>query len=324
MTYSSSVSGRVRAIIGGLVITLVLAVAAPFLLHEAGVSRVHSDLLAAVAIAVAVIGAAWTLVHALVTGPVTVRTSPTHVEVTRGRKVRENWARADTAFSSFIVRQSTNGIQTGTTRKLIAHTATEQVEVVLPWFGAETYNALIADVAPLVDPAQPPAAVTAQRAATGGTFAIDRSSKKLTARLVAIGIAIAVLAAVTVSIAWELDGSAPTIAITLIGAVLVFAAIAIPLLRQERRIPRALAVSQSSLQFDDRVFPVGQLSAIRATPPGYTDQRRTIDLTDTTGKRTRIPLGHANDKSFAAYGEYLEAIRLSTAHRPGIFTLAVA
>ena len=322
MTYSSSVGGRVRAFIVGILITVVLAIAAPFLLHEAGVSRVQSELLGASAIAVAVIGLLWTLVHVFVTGPVSITTSPTHVQLTRGRRVRENWARAETGFSSFVIRQSTNGVKTGSVRKLIAHTAREQVEVVLPWFSAETYNALIADVAPLVPtgPGAPPVA----RVVPTTSFAIQRSSTRLTVRLVAIAVALAVLAVVIGFIVLEVDASVPAIPLAAAGALLLFAVIAVPIVRAERAIPRAITVGQSTLQFDDRVFSVAQLSAVRATPAGYTDQRRSIALTETTGRTTVLPLGHANDKSFPDYAELVEAIRQATAHRPGLFTLAVA
>ena len=331
MTYSSSLSGRIRAFIGGILITVVLAIAAPFLLHEAGVSRLETELLGGSAVLVLVVGLAWTLVHVLVTGPVSIRTTPTHVELTRGRRVRENWSRAETAFSSFVVRQSTNGIRTGSIRKLVAHSATEQVEVVLPWFDAATYNALIADVAPLVPApgtanagAQPVERTLTSGSPTTGTFAIQRSSTRLVVRLALIGVAIAVLAFVAVFIIGDIDPSLPAVPIAALSGIVVLALIAIPLVRAERAIPRTLGVTQSTLQFDDRVFAVGQLTAVRATPPNYTDQRRSIALTETTGRTTVIPLGHANDKSFQNYADYVESIRQSTAHRPGFFTLAVA
>lgn len=326
MTYSPSVGGRARALIAGILLTAVLAVAAPFILHEMGVSRVQSELLGAAAIAVAVIGLGWTLVHVFITGPVTVTTTLTHVQLTRRRRVAENWSRADTAFSSFVIRQSTNGVPTGSVRKLIAHTAREQVEVVLPWFSAETYNALIADVAPLVPAPGAAGAVAAPAAAprVSSTFAIQRSSTRFAVRIVAIGVAIAVLGIVLGFLMEEIDASLPAVPIAAAGAVVVFAIIATPLIRAERGIPRAITVTQSTLQFDDRVFSVAQLSAIRATPPGYDSQRRSLKLTETSGQTTTIALGHANDKSFPDYAEFIEALRQATAHRPGALTLAVA
>lgn len=324
MTYTSSVGGRVRALIAGILITAVAAIAAPFVLHEMGVSRIHSEVLGGAALAVALIGLAWTFVHVFVTGPVTITTTPTHVQLTRGRRVRENWSRAETGFSSFVVRQSTNGVPSGSVRKLIATTAREQVEVVLPWFSASTYNALIADVAPLVPSTGTPEAPAVVRSAANRTFAIRRSSTRLTVRLVAIAVAIGVIAVVIGFLIEEIDASLPALPIAVLGGILVFAVIAAPLLRAERGIPRSIAVSQSTLQFDDRVFSIGQLSAIQATPPGYDNQRRSIILTETTGRRTVIALGHANDKSFPDYAEFVEAVRQATAHRPGVLTLAVA
>lgn len=324
MTYSSSVAGRVRAFIGGLVLTAIAAIAAPFLLREFGVSRLERELLGGTVIAVAVIGILITVVLVFVTGPVRITTSPTHVEVYRGRRMRERWARAETSFSSFVVRESTNGIRTGNVRKLLAISASERVEVLCRWFNAETFNALIADVAPLVPLVPPTGERPAASAFSPASFTIDPKKSRLALRLALILLAIVVLAVVVGFLIAEIDSSLPAVPIVVLSAVLLGLIVATPLLRQERLVPRALSVSQSTLQFDDRVFPIGQLSAIRATPPGYNDVRRVLVLTETTGRTTRIPLGNATNGSFPAYGEFLESLRSATAHRPGLLTLAVA
>ena len=324
MTYSSSVARRVVALVLGLLVTAVLAVIAPYVLREfGGINRLDRELLLGSVIVVAAIGVILTVRHVFFSGPVTIRTTPTEVEVVRAGKVREHWARADALFSSFVVRQSTNGIRTGSVRKLVVVTATERVEIVCTWFSAQTFNALIADVAPLV-PVTDHATRPVAHSVAPTTFTIHRSRTRLAVRLGAIGVALIVLAVVTGFLIAEIDASLPAVPLVALSAIVLFAVIAAPLVRAERVIPRQLTVSQSTLQFDDRVFPVGQLSAIRATPPGYVGERRSIVVTDTTGRTTVIPLGRGNDKSFPDYGDFVEAVRQATAHRPGILTLAVA
>jgi len=324
VTYSSSVARRVIALVLGLLLTAVLAVIAPYALREfGGVTRLDRELLLGSVIVVAAIGVVLTVRHVFFTGPVTIRTTPTDVEVVRAGKVREHWARADALFSSFVVRQSTNGIRTGSVRRLVVVTATERVEIVCTWFSAETFNALIADVAPLV-PATDPAARPVAQSVAPTTFTIHRSPRRLAIRLGAIGVALVVLAVVMGFLIAEIDASLPAVPLVVLSAIVLFAIIAAPLVRAERVIPRQLTVSQSTLQFDDRVFPVAQLSAIRATPPGYVGERRSIVMTDTTGRTTVIPLGRGSDKAFPDYDVFVDAVRRATAHRPGILTLAVA
>lgn len=321
MTYTSGLSGKMAAVFGGLVIAVVVGLIAGALLIEVGVSARERALLLGTAAAVAAVVLLISIVWVFAVAPVTIRTSPTTVEVLRRGRVRESWQRAEAVFSPFVVRESTNGVRTGSVRTLVVTTATTQVNVLCRWFSAETFNALLADVAPLV-PAGTPAALPA---VTTGRFQIDRPLGRVGWRLAVVAIAVGVVGVVAVLLAEEIGASSP-IAITII--VIVTAALALlamsPLLVRMRRIPRELTVSQSSLTFDERIVPIGQLTAIRATTPAHSGARRTIVLTETTGRRTVIDLGLANGTVFAEYPAYLETIRGATAHRPGLFTLDVA
>lgn len=323
MTYSPSIAGRVWSLLGGLLLTVILSVAVPKLAIEGMLEiRTQSILVGALAL-ILIAGTVLSIVRVFVTGPVSVRTSPTHVTLVRAGRERESWARADTEFSSFVIRESTNGIPTGVTRKLIAVTAGERVETALRWFPAKTFNALIADVAPLVPVTTGPSVAAPTPVVSSGTFTLDHSALRRT-RTVALVILAAGLLAAAAFIAVGIDDLEVVIFISIAGLLMV-AIIVGALLVRARRIPRQVTVSPSSLTFDDRVFPLGQLSAIVATPATYENPRgRVITLVSTAGTRTRIGLGNIGGKTFPDYDRYLEAIRGATTHRPGMFTLDVA
>ena len=323
MTYGPSLSGRVGALIGGLLLTVVLSIAIPKLLIEGILEiRTQSVLVGCLAL-VLVAGTVLTIVRVFVTGPVTVRTTPTQVSLHRAGRQRETWDRATTAFASFVIRESTNGIPTGATRKLIATTAGERVETALPWFSAKTFNALIADVAPLV-PAAPSSSTPVPTSSTG-TFALNHSAAQRSRAVLLVILAIALLAAAAFVVlgVTEMQGD---MILLIVGSALVLVVLcAGAILLRGTRVPRQVTVSQSALTFDDRVFPLGQLSGIIATPAGYQNARgRRVTLLDTTGRRTVIGLGAAGTRVFPDYEQYLEAVRGATTHRPGMFTLDVA
>ena len=320
MTYSASVGRRVLALLLGLVLTVILSVALPKLLIEGVLEiRTQSVLVGSLAL-ILVGGAVLTIVHVFITGPVTVRTTPTHVSVHRGGRQRENWARDSTHFSSFIIRESTNGIPTGVTRKLIAVTSAERVETVLRWFNAKTYNALIADVAPLV--AATPTPSSPSPTISSGTFTLNHSAQQRVRVVVLVLLVVGLMAAA----AFLVLGSSVDIFLVIIGGALVILVVVVgAVLLRGMRVPRQVTVSPSTLTFDDRVFHLGQLTGIVATPAGYENARgRSVTLVESTGKRTRIALGASGKRTFPDYDGYLEAIRGATAHRPGMFTLDVA
>ena len=322
MTYGPSIGGRVGALIGGLFLTVILSVAIPKLLIEGVLEiRTQSILVGCLAL-ILVAGTVLTIVRVFVTGPVTVRTTPTQVSLHRAGRQRETWERANTSFASFVIRESTNGIPTGATRKLIATTAGERVETALPWFSAKTFNALIADVAPLV-PASP-TSFTPTPTVSSGSFTLNHSAAGRTRIVVLVILGIG-LAAAAAFVAIGVTEMSLDMTLLIVGSGLVLiVVIAGAVLLRGSRVPRQVTVSQSALTFDDRVFPLGQLVGIVATPAGYENARgRRVTLVGTTGRRTVIGLG-AGKRVFPEYEHYLEAIRGATTHRPGMFTLDVA
>ena len=327
-SYAPSVPARVVSLILGVAVSLAAAVLIPRLVIG-GYFRYHvvGVLLAAFA-AILLIGIAITVVRVFVLVPVFITTTPTHVSLRRGLRADETWARSETGFISFVVRQSTNGIQSGTTRTLIVQRAGERVEVPLTWYSAATFNALIADVAPQVPAAEavPGAAVAAPAAAaTSGTFTLDHTLARRSRTTAIVIMLIGVVVGVVIGALISDDGSDPEIGLFLgVTFAVPFIAIGVAFLLRERRLPRQLTVSPSTLTVDDRAFSIGQLSRIEATPASYENARgRRVTLTDTAGQRTVIGLGRAS-RAFPDYDRFLEALRGATAHRPGLFTLDVA
>lgn len=321
-SYAPSLPARILSLVGGLFLTVVAAILIPRLVIG-GYFRYHVVwVLFAVFIAILVIGAAITVARVFVTGPVFITTTPTHVELRRGLRTRESWARGETRFSSFVVRQTTNGIQSGTTRKLIVDRTGERVEIPLTWYRAETFNALIADVAPQV-PASPTPEVAAP-SLSSGTFALDQSLVRRSRTTASVIIAIGAIVGVVLYALLLTEGDAELALFLSIAFAVPFVAIGVAFLLRDRSVPREVTVSPSALGFDDRVFSIAQLSGIAATPASYENPRgRAVTLTDTTGQRTVIRLGRAN-RAFPDYARYLEALRGATAHRPGLLTLDVA
>ena len=324
-TYSSSIAGRIWSFVGGLVLTALAAIFIPRFLLSSMIGIHTTSILLASFVLIAIAGTAIAGVLAFWTGPLTIRTTPTHVELVRGGRVRETWARADTHFASFIIRQSTNGIPSGVIRKLLVTGNGQRLELVCRWFSKKTFNALIADVAPQVPEAHAPAAAAAPITVSTGTFALDHSPVRRTRTVALIIIAVALIsAAVLIGIGFDQEYFDVTIVIVAFALVMVIL-IALGLMLRGARLPRQLTVSSSALTVDDRVFALGQLTAISATPATYENvSGRAVTVVDTTGRRTVIRLGNFGNRSFPDYDRFLEALRGATAHRPGLFTLDVA
>ena len=325
-TYTSSAGGKIGAIVGGLLITAVASFLIPRIVLSS-VIGIHSTRVLLVAfVVVIVIGIVASVVYAFVLGPVTIRTTPTQVELVRGGRLRHTWQRADTFFASSIIRQTTNGIPSGTTRTLLVTGAGQRITVLCRWFSRKTFNALIADLVPQVpEPAMPAPAAQSPITISTGTFVIDHAPVRRSRTVALVILAVALLgAAAMIGVGLGQEYFDVTIVIVAFALVMVML-IATALLLRGTRIPRQLTVSSSALTVDDRVYPLGQLTSIAATPALYENVGgRAVTMVDTTGRRTVIKLGNFGNRSFPDYDRFLEALRGATAHRPGLFTLDVA
>ena len=323
-TYSSSIAGRLWSFIGGLVLTALAAIFIPRFVLSSMIGIHTTSVLLVACAAISVIGVAIAGVFSFWLGPITVRTTPTQVELVRGGRVRQTWQRADTHFASFIIRQSTNGIPTGVTRKLLVTGRGQRLEIVCRWFSKKTFNALIADVAPQVPEPSAPVATAAPITVSAGTFALDHSPVRRSRTVALVILAVGLLAAAAiVAVGFEQEYF-DVLIVTAGFALLMVVAIAALFILRGMRVPRQLTVSPSMLTVDDRSFAIGQLTSISATPPLYENAGgRAVTLVDTTGQRTVIRLGTFGNRTFPDYDRFVEALRGATAHRPGMFTLDV-
>jgi len=323
-TYSSSLAGRVWSFIGGLLLTAIASIAIPRIVLSSMIGIHTTSVLLVAFVVIVIAGIAIAGVFAFWLGPITIRTTPTHVELLRGSRVRETWARADTHFASFIIRQSTNGIPSGVTRKLLVTGAGQRVELVCRWFSKKTFNALIADVAPQVPEAHAPVAAPAPITVSTGTFTLDHSPVRRSRTVATVILVVGLLSAAAVVAIGVGQEYFDVLIVTAGFALIMVVAIAALFILRGMRLPRQLTVSPSMLTVDDRSFAIGQLTGISATPALYENAGgRAVTLVDTTGRRTVIRLGNFGNRTFPDYDRFLEALRGATAHRPGLFTLDV-
>ncbi|PJJ65176.1 hypothetical protein CLV54_0205 [Compostimonas suwonensis] len=381
--YSSGVGRRLGSLLGFLLITAILSIVIPkFFIGE--ILRVRDQrTLVVICFAILTIGVVWAIVRVFVTGPVRIVTTPTEVTVYRAGRSRDRWTRSEARFSSFVIRESTNGVRTASTRKLIVTTKTERVEIVCTWFSPATFNALLADVSPVtgaagavgavglagvaapVGPAVTPgivgatpygggapegwapgasaAGVTGSAGAAGaesrvdaasrrapaasGDFVLDHTPLRRSRTALSIVLVVGVLIAIAVGVFALMDGE--TDVLVIVGA-LVLAAVIVGLIglfsqRGRGRVPSRIAVTPSSIQVDGRMFLVHQLSSVVATPPSYTTGQRALLLVESSGARTRVPLGRnvapgARGDVFPAYPLFVETLAAATSHRPGLLT----
>jgi hypothetical protein len=312
-TYSSGAAGRVRALIAGVVAVPIAAYVIPALLLGEALEIRNSRILIAVCVGILVVGGLWVLAHVLVIGVVTFETDERSVRLRRGGRVRNEWDRSSTWFTSFVERQTMYGVPVGSTRKVFATTESERVEVVCRWFSAATFNDLMADLAP-VSAQEAPAA---ERQSTR-TFRLDPSASGLrrTGRSVVIILALVALAGIGVS-AYIVAGETYVVESNLV--FLGVAALVVPFLValafvssrvRVSRVPASVGVTGSAIEIDQTAHHFAQLRSISLTPPSYSMNSRRLVLVGATGQRTAVSLGmgYGMKSVFPEYDEFVEAL----------------
>jgi hypothetical protein len=313
-SYSSGIAGRIGALVGGLVAVPIVAYALPALLLGEALDVKDNRILIATFIGVLVVGGVWVLVHVFVTGPVRFVTDARYVRLHRGGRVRNVWERDETTFASFVQRESMNGMPAGSTRRVIASTTAERVDVLCRWFTASTFNDLMNDIAPVIHLDDPGISSGVDR-----TFKLDPAASGLrrTGRsvviilallsLVALGVAASVVAGATYVDEAELLFLGGMAVVVLLLVVIAFASSR----RRVSKVPSTVRVSSSAIQIDQVAYNLAQLSSIVLTPPSYSMNSRTMVLVATTGERTKVSLGsgYGMKSVFADYGEFVEMLQ---------------
>ena len=315
--YASGIAGRIAALVGGAVAVPLVAIGLPLVVLQQILGIREQRILIGVCVGILVVGGIWVLVHVFVTGPVRFDTDAQTVRLRRGFRVTNEWQRAGTVFGSLVTRQSTNGIPTGSLRKIFATTAGERIEVPATWFSARTFNDLMADLAP-VGALPADAAATASTTERSRTFALNPKAGSLqgTVRSVVIVLLVGVFLSLGV-FAWLLvsDPTSDPEALVFVVAIALFVTIVVLIVwisgrRRAARMPAAITVTPSTLQIDDTTLYYGQLASIELTPPSYSGNRRTLALVEKIGTRTVYALGAAPVKGVQAFADYDEFVEL--------------
>ena len=313
-TYSSAWGGRLVSLLTGVVGVPLLAVGLTKLVLELMLDIDDSKILIAVCVAILVIGGVWLLVHVFVTGPIRFETDARSVRLRKGPRVTNEWQRDSTIFASLVERQSTNGVPSGSVRKVFATTSAERTEVVCRWFTASTFNDLMADLSPVGAPTGAPAAP----ADAPRSFALDPRADRPTGARRAASIVLLSVALLGLLIGWiylivESQNDPAFLAFTAI-----FVAVLLPIVlialgvrrRRAARIPKIITVTGATVQIDDTALYFAQLSNIELTPPGYSGNARRMVIVEKTGTRTAFPLGGAAAQGGAVFADYDEFVAL--------------
>ncbi len=354
--YSSGVAGRAGALVGGVIAVPLVAIGVPLVIRDVFNFR-DSKVLIGTVVVIAVLGGLLLIRSVFITGPVRVQTDATEVRFLRGRRVIHRWARADAHFSSLVVRESTNGVRSGTKRNLIVFTERERTELLCQWFTAQTFNDLMADLAPVGTPVVEhgreqvgesggeagiesggEAGIGAVGESGAGsartphfrsrTFSLDHErhpTRRSVWRWLTVITVVVVLGIVLVLLFSDStgtsDGPSPTVVVTVVVVLgIVVACIAAVIAaargrerRRVRRMPRTITVSASALQFDQTAFHYSQLSAIVATPPGYTASAKRLVLAQVSGIEARFELtlpasAASRYTTFPDYADFIDAL----------------
>jgi hypothetical protein len=314
-SYASGLGGRIGAFVVGVIAVPLVGIGFPLVVLNNWLDIRDSKILIAVCVGILVIGWLWVLVHVFVTGPIRFETDAATVRLRRGLRVTNEWSRAGTAFSSLVVRNSTNGIPSGSTRTLIAVTPTERVEVPARWFSATAFNDLMADLAPVSamtdpDPAAP--------SLTTRDFTLDPRATRLrpvprvivTVLIVGFVLALAIAAYFIAT-----EPSADVEALYFIAAIALFTVIVVAIVyasgrRRASKIPSRITVTGSTIQVDGRATYFAQLQTVELTPPGYSGNFRSMTLVEKTGQRTSYALGAGSTARTSVFPDYAEFVDL--------------
>lgn len=315
--YASGLGGRIGALVVGLIAVPLVAIGVPLIVLKEIIGVRDSKILIAVSVGIMIVGGIWVLVHVFVTGPIRFETDAQSVRLRKGLRVTNEWQRAATVFGSLVTRQTTNGIPSGSLRKVFATTANERVEVPARWFSARSFNDLMADLSPvsaLSDAAEAPVVA----AGRSRTFALDADAARLrgpvrvvvTVLLVLFFVSLAFFGAVIVT-----DPTSDPEALYFIAAVALFVFLVVSIVaisgrRRAKRIPKSITVTGSTLQVDDQTLYWGQLASVEVTPPGYSGNRRVLTLVEKIGTRTSYQLGAGAQATKPVFPEYAEFVDL--------------
>lgn len=316
----------VRAVVGAIVLSAVLSAATLFLLPRflprtmPIADRGVVVLVVAIALTLAVFaGFLWFR-------NVRVVVTPDAVEIGRAGN-RESYPRAVTAFRPRVTEHRTNGLPSGTTRALVVYSGDREITIELPGYTRATFNALMAELAPVAQPpAESPVEAARARAQLPSSFTVDAGPE----RRFATGLLLAALALLAVAAAVTLVALSPGFLdgeLSALVLIVPFAAVAavglgigaIQRFRVLRSIPARITVSRQGLRLDDVEQPFAQLRRIWMTPAGYPVRRLRLDRTD--GRRTRHLLASSRVTTSPDYAELLLAVRADTAHLPGLLSL---
>ncbi|WP_040165405.1 hypothetical protein [Microbacterium gorillae] len=274
--------------------------------------------------------AALMIVTTLWLGNTRVVVTPTHVEVRRPGKTIHSWPRETTAFNTHVLKQTTNGIPSGTTRSLVAHTPAGTTKVAFSTMSRNTFNEMFAAVSTPVGvaPGAAGAAPAARPQALVGFPRVFETKPPVLRRrasvLIVLGV-IALVVAVALIYLGITDESMAFSEFVVYGTVVLMVALVLVVIGtvgfvQDAARPKRIEVGAAGVNIDGTTYPYAGLSRIWVTPDTY--QRRRLKLVGPTGVAKTYSLGVATtNPDKAVLGDWVNlvgSLQQATAATPGL------
>lgn len=243
--------------------------------------------------------------------------------------------------SSQVVKQSTNGIPSGTVRRLIISIQGLDQQFACKQFSRKTFSELVAHLQSfgLVEAAAPGEVGFGyqQPQSPRLSFALDPSvfSGRITGLniLGVVGGAVALVAGILIAVSlgsesedffdfslWAFLAAGLGVIFLLVGFLS-----AASLSRQRRRTPHQILLDGQGLQLDQQYFAFSTLRRIQVTPPNYgLSQQQKLRLQQLDGAKVEFLLGMNHPKMikiFPQYAEFVGALQHGTAQLPGLVVM---
>lgn len=244
--------------------------------------------------------------------------------------------------SSQVVKHSTNGIPSGTVRRLTISIQGLEQQFTCKQFSRKTFSELVAHLQSFAlseetQNSDQQALGYQQSQSQRMSFQLDPSafSSRVTGLniLGAVGGVIAIVSGVLIAVSWGsesvdfFDFSIWLFLAVGIGIIFLFAGLlsAASLSRQRRRTPHQISLDGQGLQVDQQYFAFSALRRIQATPPNYgISQQQKLRVQQLDGGKAEFLLGlnHAKmTRIFPQYGEFIGALQQATAAQPGLLVM---
>lgn len=344
--YRQSVGSLIAAIIGGLVFASLVTLAGLIFLRSWSIPlRTNPQLVALISFSVGGVVLILMLLSALWWKRMTVRIQGSQVTIIKAFRTYAEFDAREVGIGRHVVKQSTNGIPSSTTRTLIVDHGGLEQRFVCYRFSREAFSTMVSQL-------QSFAVTEPQTAATPAGYFVDalrqeqyvmpvqsqgfvlnREAYSGRGRNLLIFLAILIVSVIGYLLILQFTGTMEDAFIALILAgglgvmVIVICLIALAsVAKVKRKTPRQIGVDQGGIYVEQQFYPFASLRKIRASPPHYgLGQNNSLELFALDGQRRTVLLGQSNYRSkkpvFAEYPQFIAALQGATARWPGLLIL---